>query len=359
MIHLGDICEINGSKIPPVDVICGGSPCQNFSDGGNREGLGGTESSLFFEMVRVIKEMREHGELRANEPVRPRFCVFENVPGVLKTHGGADFARIIEQYISIAERDACVRVRVPRNGWSGAGCFYSDDGRWSLAWRVHNPVFWGIPQARRRVAIVVDYGGLAAADVIFERERLQGDNLPGGEARGDAPERDDSTLAFSSNCFGGWKRADVAAPMRATCGDYGGGSETLIVQDGRLRRWTPVEAERLQGFPDGWTDVGDWTDSKGRTRHTSNSARYVALGNSLCLPFWHWLLRRISAQYVGVPTLGSLFDGIGGFPLVWTRCNGYGSVIWNSEISEFCEAVTTKHFGDDLRGVPGDVRDYL
>ena len=133
----------------------------------------------------------------------------------------------------------------------------------------------------------------------------------------------------------------------------------MIVQDGRLRRWTPVEAERLQGFPDGWTDVGDWTDSKGRTRHTSNSARYVALGNSLCLPFWHWLMRRISAQYVGVPTLGSLFDGIGGFPLVWTRCNGYGSVIWNSEISEFCEAVTTKHFGDDLRGIPGDVRVYL
>ena len=111
-----------------------------------------------------------------------------------------------------------------------------------------------------------------------------------------------------------------------------------------VRRLTPVECERLQGFPDGWTDIGEWTDSKGKKRETVDSARYKALGNSIALPYWFRLLRRISAIYDRPATLGSLFDGIGGFPLCWERCNGEGTAIWASEIEEFPIAVTKRHF---------------
>lgn len=115
-----------------------------------------------------------------------------------------------------------------------------------------------------------------------------------------------------------------------------------------VRRLTPLECERLQGFPDGWTDIGDWTDSKGRVhKGDADSPRYKALGNSIALPFWFYLLRRISAQYERPATLGSLFDGIGGFPLCWEKCNGPGTAIWASEIEEFPIAVTKFHFGEE------------
>lgn len=113
---------------------------------------------------------------------------------------------------------------------------------------------------------------------------------------------------------------------------------------GRVRRLTPTECERLQGFPDGWTDIGEWVDTKGRTHKIADSNRYKALGNSIALPFWFVLLRRISAQYDRPATLGSLFDGIGGFPLCWERCNGTGTAVWASEIEEFPIAVTKVRF---------------
>jgi len=115
----------------------------------------------------------------------------------------------------------------------------------------------------------------------------------------------------------------------------------------QVRRLTPVECERLQGFPDGWTDIGEWTDSKGKLhKESSDTARYKALGNSICLPFWYWLTKRISAQYERPATMGSLFDGIGGFPLCWERVNGFDTARWASEIEEFPIAVTKKRFGD-------------
>jgi DNA (cytosine-5)-methyltransferase 1 len=110
----------------------------------------------------------------------------------------------------------------------------------------------------------------------------------------------------------------------------------------RVRRLTPTECERLQGFPDGWTDIGEWTDSKGKVRQTTDSARYKALGNSIGLPPWKWVLKRISAQYERDATMASLFDGIGGFPVIWEQLNGRGSCLWASEIEEFCIAVTEK-----------------
>lgn len=111
-----------------------------------------------------------------------------------------------------------------------------------------------------------------------------------------------------------------------------------------VRRLTPLECERLQGFPDGWTDIGDWVDSKGKKHPASDSPRYKALGNSIALPSWTWVLQRLTL-YCGLEnTMASLFDGIGGFPLIWESLNGKGTCLWASEIEEFPIAVTKKHF---------------
>ena len=112
-----------------------------------------------------------------------------------------------------------------------------------------------------------------------------------------------------------------------------------------VRRLTPLECERLQGFPDGWTDIGDWIDSKGKKhKGESDSPRHKALGNSIALPFWQWMAERMVA--FGVSTMASLFDGIGGFPVVFSRCGVIP--VWASEIEEFCIAVTKARFGEDV-----------
>lgn len=111
-----------------------------------------------------------------------------------------------------------------------------------------------------------------------------------------------------------------------------------------VRRLTPLEAERLQGFPDGWTDIGDYIDTKGKKRKTSDSARYKALGNSIALPSWVWVLERLARCCGSDYTMASLFDGIGGFPLIWETLNGQGTCLWASEIDEFPIAVTKRRF---------------
>lgn len=127
-----------------------------------------------------------------------------------------------------------------------------------------------------------------------------------------------------------------------------------------VRRLTPTECARLQGYPDDWCNLGEWTDTAGKVHKPADTPVYKAYGNSLALPFWAWLTRRIAAQYEGdPPTLGSLFDGIGGFPLCWARVNGPRSVKWASEIEEFPIAVTKKHFGDEEKGEVGDIAFYL
>lgn len=112
-----------------------------------------------------------------------------------------------------------------------------------------------------------------------------------------------------------------------------------------VRRLTPLETERLQGMPDGWTDIGEWKDESGKKRKTTDAPRYKAVGNSLATPFWFYILRRIAAQYERPATLGSLFDGLGMFPYCWERCNGPGTAIWASEIEEFPIAITKRRFG--------------
>ena len=137
-----------------------------------------------------------------------------------------------------------------------------------------------------------------------------------------------------------------ALRAKASCA-YREDAETHPVQNMVVRRLTPLECERLQGYPDGWTDIGEWMDSKGKRHKDVDSPRYRALGNSIALPFWDFLAKRISAQYLRPVTMGSLFDGIGGFPLVFERHNGKGTARWASEIEEFPIAVTKLRFGED------------
>lgn len=157
---------------------------------------------------------------------------------------------------------------------------------------------------------------------------------------------------YALQAFGLYKETEAASALKMR--DYkdatdliltGGGKDKMNEKTSVVRRLTPLECERLQGFPDGWTDIGDWTDSKGKKHKAADSPRYKALGNSIALPYWKVLARRIAAQYDRDITMGSLFDGIGGFPLAFQHCGA--TPLWSSEIEEFCIAVTKKHFGDD------------
>ena len=153
-------------------------------------------------------------------------------------------------------------------------------------------------------------------------------------------------LVCAVDCRNGTENTDVNGTLQAK--SNGGTSYNLqnVVREAMtVRRLTPLECERLQGFPDGWTNIGDWVDSKGKKRQTTDSARYKALGNSIALPPWKWVLKRLCAQYERDATMASLFDGIGGFPLIWEQLNGKGSCLWASEIEEFPMAVTRKRFG--------------
>lgn len=533
MIHLGDITKLRGWEIPAVDVITGGSPCQNFSVAGNRKGLGGDESVLFYHQIRLVKEMREHDRRtgRAGMYARPRYCVWENVPGAFSSNSGKDFQAVLTEFVRVADPEA-PDVPMPEKGkWPKAGCLYDELGRWSVAWRVHDAQFWGVPQRRKRISLVADFGGLSAPEILFERKGLCWRPEPGSEEMQGAADRttestgssiliqnertgalstlnNQSVLAFAQNqrdevrdlkgvagalaaepgmkqqtfiacgnpacnqggmavlCLNDQGGAvmnvseDVTGALRAqehghqpivagfkhkqgalagsigyqeeqaptlsaeqqsavydcrgndngsvsptltgghqsSITDYtaicvgngqlnqismaeqantldamhdqqavmvcsidsnkngfvemagtlqarekaGGYQDCVSIGQSIVRRLTPLECERLQGFPDNWTDIGDWTDSKGKKHKAADSPRYKALGNSIALPFWQYLARRICAQYERPITMASLFDGIGGFPLVFERCGA--KAVWASEIEEFPMAVTKVRF---------------
>lgn len=422
MKHFGDITKIRGADVPPVDAVIGGSPCQGLSIAGRRAGLADERSGLFMEQIRVIKEMRRsHG--------KPRWMVWENVPGAFSSNKGEDFGAVLHETIRIICPKA-PHVSVPQNGWPTSGCIVGDE--WSLAWRVLDAQFWGVPQRRRRIALVADFAGQSAPEILFEREIVSGDSEPGeapregtpgaaaagagaagvyclqgngidraetagcngrgwkedvsytlntidrpavcaafklgngerarsigyaeeqsptlnAECGGNKPAILDMThtdaelLTYRQNGFGDYKESDTASSCKQR--DFKDATD-LCAQYGIIRRLTPLECERLQGFPDGWTDIGAWTDTKGQVhKESSDSARYRALGNSIAIPPWTYVLRRLSL-FTGSahPTMASLFDGIGGFPLIWQRLNGEGTCLWASEIEEFPIAVTKYHF---------------
>ncbi len=155
-----------------MDCITGGSPCQDLSVAGKRAGLAGERSGLFMEQVRIVKEMRENDRRsgRSGVDVRPRWLVWENVPGAFSSNHGEDFKAVLEEIIKIAEPEAPA-VPLPEIGrWPTAGCIYDELGRWSLAWRVHDAQWWGVAQRRKRISLLADFGGLAAPWVMFEPE---------------------------------------------------------------------------------------------------------------------------------------------------------------------------------------------
>ena len=175
MKHLGNITKINWFEAEPVDCVTGGSPCQDLSVAGKRAGLAGERSGLYMEQIRCIKELRQQdvNNGRTGAMVRPRWMVWENVPGAFSSNGGKDFAAVLEEAVKIVEPQAPF-IPVPDKGWPSAGCLSDVDGRWSIAWRVHDAQFWGVPQRRKRIALVCDFGGMSAPEVLFERKGLSG-----------------------------------------------------------------------------------------------------------------------------------------------------------------------------------------
>lgn len=485
--HLGDISKISGYDAPVVDCVIGGSPCQDLSVAGKRAGLAGERSGLFMEQIRIIKEMRERDRQsgRTGKFVRPRYGIWENVPGALsspgKGHNGEDFAAVLEEFVRVAEPEAPA-VSVPAKGWPTAGCLYDVDGRWSIAWRVLDAQFWGTtltsngrvlrlgtPQRRRRIALVADFGGLTAPEILFVREGLSGypeEGKAAGEgAAGGSADRtggaDPCLLKIRGGIDGGGKGPLIQVDKSATlstlqdqtlfqpCVAQASGfaykqgakagsiafeqevnqglteekvgtlncmhDQQAVLTNHRGLRWivrrlTPLEWERLQGYPDGWTELAQiesmseedyefWKDvllereiREGRVREnedgvleiwrtvevedenvdvtvtwenthrpykhktpeqmvkwynkmvTSDGHRYQSLGNSIALPQWKWIIKRLCGHYERDATMGSLFDGIGGFPYIWEQVNGKGSCLWASEIEPFQIAVTRERF---------------
>ena len=570
---------------------------QDLSIAGKRAGLAGARSGLFMEQVRIVKEMREADKRngRTGDMVRPRYLVWENVVGAFSSNKGKDFAAVLEEIIKIVEPQA-PGIEVPEKGWPTWGGYHDEvGGRWSVVWRTHDAQHWGVPQRRRRISVVADFGGDTASEIQFDSESLPGDitasgasgegfaetaeagasyavRIRGGcdgggkgalvqtEKSGTLGTGNDQTIfclqgngidrADTAGCNGkGWRedacytlntidRPAVCAEVRCLtpweaqsarvydqdgvwhslnanenggmardsvlcagfkagqgaqaggigyseevsptlaaapsgtnqtpavmafdttqitskengsqpgfgkpchtlnanahvpcvaldmthacdvireCGEqvpalqarmgtggnqvpltYGIGNgqaneagimaeevsqtlntmhdaqavmcedvshalrakancayredaETYLVQNMVVRRLTPMECERLQGFPDGWTDIGDWVKTDKRRREikvkgSADSPRYKALGNSIALPFWDWMLRRMARYLPEGATLGSLFDGIGGFPLCFERIHGKGTARWASEIEPFPIAVTKKWFGEE------------
>lgn len=713
MKHLGDITKLNGAEIEPVWVITGGSPCQDLSIAGRRAGLAGDRSGLFMEQIRIVKEMRERerSDGRTGELVRPRYMVWENVPGALSSNGGNDFAAVLEEIIKIAEPEA-PHIQVPEHGWPTWGGYRDVGGRWSVAYRVHDAQWYGVPQRRRRISVVADFGGSTAHEILFEPRSVSGNPTESG-AQGKRPagavksgsypavarsltarydgspcvdrgpniiceplnqscltawdcqskrifdtngvsptlqggvgggvnnpalfcanpwdaqsarlyDADGIYASLNANSGGGQNRAAVfcmatqqggaeilandKAPVLTAAAGMSGNNQPVIsftqnqrdevrdlkdkagslsaqpgmkqqtyILDGRaeaaaqtvvipindkatryegggdtrkndgagnglgvgkdgdpaptltsadkhivaafksgqgvkaggigyqeevsptlsavssgsnpvpaifdmshandvirecsevapslqarmgtggnqvpltyqdvtgtlspgahagsyngqdayndmlvvsseisptlrakandpyradmaayiasvdcqnfreggetngtlqaksnggtsynlqntvrtgmvVRRLTPLECTRLQGFPDRWVDIGEWTDEKGRVHKEADGPKYKALGNSIALPFWKWLLRRISEYLPAGATLGSLFDGIGGFPLCWAEIHGAENCRWASEIEQFPIAVVKRHFGDEDAGIVGDVDKFL
>ena len=184
MKHLGDVSRINGAEIEPVDIITFGSPCQDLSVAGKREGLDGQRSGLFMEAIRIIKEMRD-----ATSNEFPRWGVWENVPGAFSSNKGEDFRIVLEEFIKIKEPSAQMPA-MDKGGWSYADVILGPG--WSVAYRTFDLQYWGCPQRRKRIYLVADFGGERAGEVLFEPQGLRGhftqSEQEGQETPGDTSE---------------------------------------------------------------------------------------------------------------------------------------------------------------------------
>ena len=216
MKHLGSVTEINGAEVEPVDIITFGSPCQDLSVAGKQAGIhDGARSNLFFEAVRIIKEMRQKDEAtgRSGVDVRPRYAVWENVPGAFSSNGGKDFQAVLQALAEVADPD--VSIPLPDGGkWLKAGCIVGEG--YSIAWRTYDAQYWGGPQRRKRIYLVADFGSERAGEVLFEPESMRGDSSQGGtpwqRASSDAQGCADGSCGGVVYCLqgNGIDRADTA-----------------------------------------------------------------------------------------------------------------------------------------------------
>ena len=298
--HYGDVSKLNGADLEPVDVITFGSPCQDMSVAGKRAGLDGARSGLFFQAVRIIKEMRaKYG--------KPRYAVWENVRGALSSAGGEDFRRVLEELCRIKD-DAVDVPRPPKGKWQSAGCVMGDG--YSIAWRVLDAQYWGVPQRRKRIYLVADFDGDSAGKILFDSEGLSGHSEKMRAARKDfarcaqggagetvgvlndqggmlvlfdnhsqdsryngplklspslntqlgtggnnaplvcVPTSPETLYCMSKSYHFAHATPDQADALVAT--DYK--CPPVVNADWRVRMITPLECARLQGFPDWWTD---------------------------------------------------------------------------------------------------------
>ena len=198
MKHLGDVTKIKGAEIEPVDIITFGSPCQDLSVAGKQAGIhDGERSNLFFEAIRIIKEMREHDrELgRPDKLLRPRFAVWENVPGAFSSNKGEDFRAVLQAFCDINEKG---RVSVPQpQRWKPDGVIVGTC--WSLAWTVLNACEMGrisVPQRRKRIYLIADFGSERAGEILFEPEGVCWDSEAGRKAR-------ESAARYVAGCSNG------------------------------------------------------------------------------------------------------------------------------------------------------------
>ena len=184
--RFGDIKKMDGGVIPKVDIITGGSPCQDMSIAGKREGLDGPRSNLFREQIRIVKEMRESDKAggRTGKQIRPRYMVWENVPGAFSSNKGKDFRSVLEEIAKI--KDGSVSIPMSKkNKWNAAGCIMGDD--YSIAWRVLDAQYFGVPQRRKRIYLVADFGGNTAPEILFEQDSLRGDTEKSRKERKGTP----------------------------------------------------------------------------------------------------------------------------------------------------------------------------
>lgn len=403
MKHLGNIKNIRGG-IDPVDIICGGSPCQNLSIAGNRTGLDGQQSSLFFEYIRVVKEMRE-----ATNGEKPKYMVWENVPGAFSSNKGRDFGAVLENIAKIKDPQAAIPV--PEK-WERAGNVVGNG--YSIAWRVLDAQFWGVPQRRQRIFLIASFDDERAGEILFDSEGMFGDSSANFRAWKKTTETDgrsaDETgknnvplsLKVRQGCAGGGKGALITKDKTGTLGTvnditlfypvyeasiqnhFTAASEnvasSLVAIDGKeapvvsfpvlndqmgssitvgddlspalrtgsqhepcvldkttydvtedtttyiVRRITPTECARLQGFPDWWCDgteiedptggemefwrgvFDEWCEINGKKRKTDNqirkwlktensdSAKYKMWGNGVALPCVDYVMCSIARK---------------------------------------------------------------
>lgn len=225
MKHYGDISTISGAELEPVDIITFGSPCQDMSIAGKRSGLDGSRSSLFYEAIRIIKEMR-----CATNGKYPRYCVWENVPGAFSSNGGRDFQSVLETVIGVKEADT--QVPPPgKDGWPYAD-LYMGDG-WSLAYRTIDAQFWGVPQRRRRIYLVADFAGGSAGRVLFESEGLSGYSPESFRAWQRAARCPADCAGAAGIAVDGYNSAasDKTATLGVNCGMSTGRNGVLVLND--------------------------------------------------------------------------------------------------------------------------------